>query len=81
MSNVLRCHQIYFVELDLHLLENQLPFGVLMLIFEGANFKAGLPMEKKKRIRQSQPEQEQQPEKKGKSSSRQGGDGGSCCPW
>ncbi|RVW83121.1 hypothetical protein CK203_040732 [Vitis vinifera] len=26
LSNVLRCHQIYFVGLDLFLLENQLPF-------------------------------------------------------
>ncbi|KAJ9681924.1 hypothetical protein PVL29_018015 [Vitis rotundifolia] len=43
----LRDHQINFVEEDLLLLENQLPFGVLKLIFEGANFKVGLPMEKK----------------------------------
>ncbi|KAJ9681931.1 hypothetical protein PVL29_018022 [Vitis rotundifolia] len=39
LSNVLRDHQIYFLELDLFLLENQLPFGVLKLIFEEAKFK------------------------------------------
>ena len=38
---------IVFPHEDLFLLENQLPFGVLKLIFEGANFKVGLPMEKK----------------------------------
>ena len=43
----LRDHQINFVEEDLLLLENQLTFGVLKLIFEGANFKVGLPVEKK----------------------------------
>ncbi|KAL6324738.1 hypothetical protein AAG906_017078 [Vitis piasezkii] len=46
MINVLKVHEIDFVEQDLFLLENQLPFGVLKLIFEGANFKVGLPMEK-----------------------------------
>ena len=46
-ENVLRSHQLYFLELDSFLLENQLPFGVLKLIFEGANFKVGLPVEKK----------------------------------
>ncbi|XP_034707937.1 UPF0481 protein At3g47200-like [Vitis riparia] len=47
MSNVLRDHQINFVKQDLFLLENQLPFGVLKLIFEGANFQGSLPMEMK----------------------------------
>ncbi|WKA02830.1 hypothetical protein VitviT2T_020983 [Vitis vinifera] len=42
----LRCHQISFVEEDLFLLEKQLPYRVLKLIFEGANFKVDLPMEK-----------------------------------
>ncbi|WKA02818.1 hypothetical protein VitviT2T_020971 [Vitis vinifera] len=46
MINVLKVHEIDFVEQDLFLLENQLPFGVLKLIFEGANFKVDLPMEK-----------------------------------
>ena len=46
MSNVLRDHQINFVTQDLFLLENQLPFGVLKLIFEGANFQDAPPMEK-----------------------------------
>ncbi|KAL6324737.1 hypothetical protein AAG906_017077 [Vitis piasezkii] len=46
MTKFLRNHQLNFVEQDLFLLENQLPFGVLKLIFEGANFKVGLPMEK-----------------------------------
>ena len=41
MKNFLRYHQIGFVELDLFLLENQLPFGVLKLIFEGTS----LPVE------------------------------------
>ncbi|KAJ9682633.1 hypothetical protein PVL29_018538 [Vitis rotundifolia] len=41
MSNVLRNHQINFVVQDLFLLENQLPFGVLKLIFE----KGSLSME------------------------------------
>ena len=45
MSNVLRNHQISFVEQDLFLLENQLPFGVLKLIFEGAKFN-GSPIKK-----------------------------------
>ena len=45
MSKVLRDHQVCFVEQDLFLLENQLPFGVLKLIFEGANFNDGSPME------------------------------------
>ncbi|WKA02806.1 hypothetical protein VitviT2T_020960 [Vitis vinifera] len=35
---------------DLFLLENQLPFGVLKLIFEGTNFQGGLPMEKNIKI-------------------------------
>ncbi|KAJ9681925.1 hypothetical protein PVL29_018016 [Vitis rotundifolia] len=47
MRKFLRNHQISFVEEDLFLLENQLPYGVLKLIFEGANFQGGLPMEKK----------------------------------
>ncbi|KAJ9681930.1 hypothetical protein PVL29_018021 [Vitis rotundifolia] len=47
LSNVLRCHQIYFVGLDLFLLENQLPFGVLKLIFEEAKFKGGSIMQEK----------------------------------
>ena len=47
MGKYLRDHQINFVEEDLLFLENQLPFGVLKLIFEGANFKVGLPVEKK----------------------------------
>ena len=47
MGKYLRDHQINFVEEDLLFLENQLPFGVLKLIFEGANFQDGLPMEKK----------------------------------
>ena len=46
MRKFLRNHQINFVMQDLFLLENQLPFGVLKLIFEGANFQGGLPMEK-----------------------------------
>ena len=41
MKNFLRYHQIGFVELDLFLLENQLPFGVLKSIFEGTS----LPVE------------------------------------
>ncbi|KAL6324747.1 hypothetical protein AAG906_017087 [Vitis piasezkii] len=45
LSNVLRIHQINFVEQDLFLLENQLPFGVLQLIFEGAKFNDGSTME------------------------------------
>ena len=45
LSNVLRIHQINFVERDLFLLENQLPFGVLQLIFEGAKFNDGSTME------------------------------------
>ncbi|RVW62309.1 UPF0481 protein [Vitis vinifera] len=47
MRDVLRDHQINIVQDELFLLENQLPFGVLKLIFEGANFQDGLPMEKK----------------------------------
>ena len=47
LSNVLRYHQIYFVGLDLFLLENQLPFGVLKLIFEEAKFKGGSIMQEK----------------------------------
>ena len=43
-ENVLRSHQLYFLELDSFLLENQLPFGVLKLIFAGANFEG--PVEK-----------------------------------
>ncbi|RVW83097.1 UPF0481 protein [Vitis vinifera] len=89
----------YFIVLaheDLFLLENQLPFGVLKLIFEGAKFKDDSPMKKmikifvtnavrykkssKKKVG-SQPEQEQQLEKKEKSSPSQGGDGWFCCPW
>ena len=38
-SNVLAYHQRCLVKLDLFLLENQLPFGVLKLIFEEAKFK------------------------------------------
>ncbi|XP_034707138.1 UPF0481 protein At3g47200-like [Vitis riparia] len=45
MSKVLRKHQISFVRQDLFLLENQLPFGVLKLIFEGAKFNGGSTME------------------------------------
>ena len=45
MSDVLRNHQICFVEHYLFLLENQLPFGVLKLIFEEANFHGALTME------------------------------------
>ncbi|XP_034707721.1 uncharacterized protein LOC117930993 [Vitis riparia] len=46
MSNVLRNHQINFVEQDLFLLENQLPFGVLKLIFdEEAKFHGVSTME------------------------------------
>ena len=44
-ENFLRCHQLFFAELDSFMLENQLPFRVLKLIFEGANFKG--PVEKK----------------------------------
>ncbi|RVW20188.1 UPF0481 protein [Vitis vinifera] len=46
MINVLKIHEIGYVMQDLFLLENQLPYGVLKLIFEGANFQGGLPMEK-----------------------------------
>ncbi|XP_034706328.1 UPF0481 protein At3g47200-like [Vitis riparia] len=42
----LKVHEIVCVVQDLFLLENQLPYGVLKLIFEGANFQGGLPMEK-----------------------------------
>ncbi|KAJ9682629.1 hypothetical protein PVL29_018534 [Vitis rotundifolia] len=38
-------HMIAFVNQDLFLLENQLPFGVLMLIFEEAKFDDGSTME------------------------------------
>ena len=38
-------HLITFVHQDLFLLENQLPFGVLKLIFKGAKFNDGSPME------------------------------------
>ena len=44
MSNLLRNHEISLVELDLFLLENQIPFGILRLIFEGAQFKDGSRM-------------------------------------
>ncbi|KAJ9682628.1 hypothetical protein PVL29_018533 [Vitis rotundifolia] len=37
---------INFMDQDLFMLENQLPFGVLKLIFEGAKFNYGLTMEK-----------------------------------
>ncbi|KAJ9681934.1 hypothetical protein PVL29_018025 [Vitis rotundifolia] len=40
-------HLITFVHQDLFLLENQLPFGVLKLIFKGAKFNDGSPMEEK----------------------------------
>ncbi|KAL6324734.1 hypothetical protein AAG906_017074 [Vitis piasezkii] len=50
MRNFRRNHQINFVVQDLFLLENQLPFGVLKLIFEGTNFQGGLPMEKNIKI-------------------------------
>ena len=46
-SNVLAYHQRCLVKLDLFLLENQLPFGVLKLIFEGAKFNDGPSMEEK----------------------------------
>ncbi|KAL6324189.1 hypothetical protein AAG906_006461 [Vitis piasezkii] len=45
MTNILRDHQICFVEQDLFLLENQLPFGVLKLIFEEATFEDGSIMQ------------------------------------
>ncbi|KAJ9682630.1 hypothetical protein PVL29_018535 [Vitis rotundifolia] len=45
MRNFLRNHQINFVVQDLFLLENQLPFRVLKLIFEEANFNKGSSME------------------------------------
>ncbi|KAL6324274.1 hypothetical protein AAG906_006548 [Vitis piasezkii] len=48
LSNVLRIHQINFVVRDLFLPENQLPFGVLKLIFEEAKFKGGSIMQEKK---------------------------------
>ncbi|KAJ9681932.1 hypothetical protein PVL29_018023 [Vitis rotundifolia] len=44
-SKVLGNHQISFLVQDLFLLENQLPFGVLKLIFEGAKFNDDSPME------------------------------------
>ena len=47
LSNVLRIHQINFVVRDLFLPENQLPFGVLELIFEEAKFKGGSIMQEK----------------------------------
>ena len=50
MRKFRRNHQINFVVQDLFLLENQLPFGVLKLIFEGTNFQGGLPMEKNIKI-------------------------------
>ena len=40
-------NRINFVVQDLFLLENQLPFGILKLIFEGAKFNDGSPMKKK----------------------------------
>ncbi|XP_034707139.1 UPF0481 protein At3g47200-like [Vitis riparia] len=46
MINIFKVPKIDFVVQDLFLLENQLPYGVLKLIFEGENFKVGLPMEK-----------------------------------
>lgn len=46
MINILEVHKIDFIVQDLFLLENQLPFEVLELSFERANFKVGLPMEK-----------------------------------
>ncbi|XP_034707144.1 putative UPF0481 protein At3g02645 [Vitis riparia] len=45
LRKFLREHHINFVMQDLFLLENQLPFGVLKLIFEGAKFNDGLTME------------------------------------
>ncbi|KAL6323982.1 hypothetical protein AAG906_006253 [Vitis piasezkii] len=50
MSDVLRNHQICFVEHYLFMLENQLPFGVLKLIFEEANFHGALTMEETTKI-------------------------------
>ncbi|XP_034708305.1 UPF0481 protein At3g47200-like isoform X2 [Vitis riparia] len=47
-KKVLRSHQINFAEPDLFLLENQLPFGVLKLIFEGANLEGPVKKEMKK---------------------------------
>ena len=47
MSNVHRNHRINFVVQDLFLLENQLPFGILKWIFEGAKFNDGSPMKRK----------------------------------
>ncbi|XP_034706102.1 UPF0481 protein At3g47200-like [Vitis riparia] len=45
--NFLRNHQIIFVLQDLFLLENQLPYGVLKLIFEEAKFNDDSLMKKK----------------------------------
>ena len=45
--NFLRNHQIIFVVQDLFLLENQLPYGVLKLIFEEAKFNDDSLMKKK----------------------------------
>ena len=45
MGNVLRNHQIGYVKLDLFLLENQLPFPVLKLIFKREKFNDGSSME------------------------------------
>ncbi|XP_059598776.1 UPF0481 protein At3g47200-like [Vitis vinifera] len=46
VKQFLKVHEIVCVVQDLFLLENQLPYGVLKLIFEAAKFQGGLPMEK-----------------------------------
>ena len=45
MGNILRNHQIGYVKLHLFLLENQLPFPVLKLIFKRTKFNDGSSME------------------------------------
>ncbi|KAL6323936.1 hypothetical protein AAG906_006206 [Vitis piasezkii] len=68
---------------DLFLLENQLPFGVLKLVFPSHLLDLlRSALLGRFKMRRSQPKQEQQPEKKGKSSSSsQGRYGWFCVPF